>query len=139
MYKNSLNEPWASITCIWANDNTLKYISHPKVPSLYNKCYHYHSSISLQFTDKQQLKIHHLWSLKIWCWCQENNYFLLKLSHFCYQFSRHSHPFLAQNFPHYLKVLRVSAKELLISTDISSWEHTYLNNNFLNKEHIGGK
>lgn len=38
----------------WANDNTLL---HPqKVPSVYNKCFHYRSSISLQFTDKQQLK-----------------------------------------------------------------------------------
>lgn len=71
--------------------------------------------------------------------CQENNYFLLKLSHFCYQFSRHSQLFLAHNFQHYLKVLGVSAKEHPISTDISSREHTYLNNDFLNKKHIDGK
>lgn len=38
-----------------------------------------------------------------------------------------------------LKVLGVSAKEHPISTDISSREHTYLNNDFLNKKHIDGK
>lgn len=42
-------------------------------------------------------------------------------------------------FPTLLRVLGVSAKEPPISTDISSQEHTYLNNNFLNKKHIGGK
>lgn len=47
--------------------------------------------------------------------------------------------FLAHNFQHYLKVLGVSAKEHPISSDISSREHTYLNNDFLNKKHIDGK
>lgn len=42
-------------------------------------------------------------------------------------------------FPTLLNLLGVSAKEHPISTDISSREHTYLNNDFLNKKHIDGK
>lgn len=139
MYKINLNEPWASITYEFGLMITPFYIH--KKPHQFNII-----NVSIiAHPYPSSLQINSNWnsssmeSQDIICWCQGNNYFLLKLSHFCYQFSRHSQLFLAHNFQHYLKVLGVSAKEHPISTDISSREHTYLNNDFLNKKHIDGK